>query len=137
MLSLLYVSRSTLTEAESEQHLQQIVSTAVERNLRSGVTGALVYTGREFAQVLEGANAAVGHIMGSVILDCRHSDIRIVEVEPIATRFFPNWGMTRITPSTSIQLAIDAIRHASSDTELAYSSERLTSWMREGASARV
>ena len=34
--------------------LDAIVRTAVSRNLASGVTGALVHTGSDFAQILEG-----------------------------------------------------------------------------------
>jgi hypothetical protein len=137
MLSLLYVSRSSQPPEEAQNELQAILAVSADRNMRSGITGALVHTGREFAQVLEGPDEAVVQVMGNIILDRRHKDVRILVTEQIEARSFPNWGMAQIVPSISIQAAIDAIRHAGDDAELDFAVERLTSWMREGASARV
>jgi hypothetical protein len=78
MLSLLYLSRSALESGHEERELQAILAVAVQRNLRSGITGALVKTDRDFAQVLEGPEATVAQVMGSILIDPRHEDVRIL-----------------------------------------------------------
>jgi hypothetical protein len=131
------VSRSTTPEPAREREFQQILAVSVERNLRAGITGALVRSGQSYAQVLEGPESAVSQVMGSIIVDRRHRDVRILLAGGATERCFPNWGMAQIALSNSIEAAIDAVRYASSDQEVDLASARLIRWMREGASARV
>jgi hypothetical protein len=137
MLSLLYLSRSTLARNDHERELQAILSVAVQRNLENGITGALVKTDRDFAQVLEGPEAAVAQVMGSILIDPRHEDVRILARHQIDQRSFPNWGMAQIASTPELQARIDAIRAARDGDEMAEGIARLSGWMRSGASARV
>jgi hypothetical protein len=137
MFSLLYVSRSTNPEPEQEREFQRILAVSVQRNLRAGITGALVYSGHSYAQVLESPEHAVSQVMGSIIVDRRHKEICISLTGEARQRSSPNWGMAQIASSTIIDAAIEAIRHASSDEELDVAGARLVSSMREGSSSRV
>jgi hypothetical protein len=137
MLSLLYLSRSALESGDEERELQAILAVAVQRNLRSGITGALVKTDRDFAQVLEGPEATVAQVMGSILIDPRHEDVRILARQQVEQRSFPNWGMAQIASSPDLQHRINAIRAARDGDELAASIAGLSGWMRSGASARV
>jgi hypothetical protein len=137
MLSLLYLSRSALERGDQEREVQSILGVAVQRNLRNGITGALVQTERDFAQVLEGPEVAVAQVMGSILIDPRHFDVRILARQQIEERSFPNWGMAQIASSPELQRLIDAIKSARDDDELAVGISGLSEWMRRGASARV
>ncbi|HEX8444144.1 MAG TPA: BLUF domain-containing protein [Allosphingosinicella sp.] len=137
MLSLLYLSRCVLEPDDQERELRAILSVAVQRNLRSGITGALVHSGCDFAQILEGPEAAVAQVMGSILIDHRHEDVRILARQQIEQRSFPNWGMAQIAAGPELQRRIDAIRAARDDDELAVGISSLSDWTRSGASARV
>lgn len=88
---IVYVSRAAahLTEL----NVQRIQWSSQVRNRRLDVTGMLVFTGRHFAQVLEGREEALQELMGSLSRDRRHSELRVVMDEPITTRRFDGWAM--------------------------------------------
>lgn len=137
MLSLLYLSRSCLTEPNADRELDGILTAANARNLREGITGALVFTGRDFAQVLEGEESAVARVMGSILLDRRHDDVRIVSRETISARIFPNWGMTLIGHQPHIRDMIETVSTAPNDGVMQQAVSGLANWMKHSASARV
>jgi len=101
--SLLYVSTSLLTPANAARENDDIVRVAIERNARLDVTGALVHTGANFAQVLEGERAAIDELMTSIMRDPRHRDVRIVAISPIELRRFPGWRMAYAGPSVYVE----------------------------------
>lgn len=137
MLSLLYISRSRLTGDDPDRQLSDILATAISRNLRSGITGALVSTGKDFAQVLEGDESDVVGVMGSILLDPRHDHVRIISRETVSERSFPNWGMALIGHHPETRQLIDTIWTAPDDNRLQDAVRGLVRWMREGATARM
>ena len=80
-------------------NVEAIVSTARARNPGLGLTGALLFTGEYFAQVLEGMVASVGQLMARVAQDPRHNMVMVVAREPIVARRFANWSMAYSGPS--------------------------------------
>jgi hypothetical protein len=72
LLSLFYVSRSTGDAAASEAAMADIVETAHRNNPTRGLTGALIFAGSNFAQILEGPTDAVEAMMASITTDSRH-----------------------------------------------------------------
>lgn len=96
---LLYVSRSTLSEAESEAAVPEIAVASRPRNRRAGITGGLIFTGVHFAQVLEGEPAALEALLARIASDPRHTDLTIVERRPILARGFERWDMAYSGPS--------------------------------------
>lgn len=99
LVSLLYVSRSTLSAASAVAVVEQIVAGSRARNPGLGITGALLFTGEHFAQVLEGPAAAVDTLMASVTRDPRHEEITVAARTPIAERQFGRWSMAYSGPS--------------------------------------
>ena len=93
LVSLLYVSRSSIEESQGQKQLEDIITVAVARNARSGVTGALLYTGAHFAQVLEGPRKAVSELMHSIERDNRHRDVTTVRSDHLRQRLFADWAM--------------------------------------------
>lgn len=100
MFSILYVSRSRLSPEAADGDIDAIVEVSLARNPPSGVTGALLFTGDRFAQLLEGPEQSVLTIMASIRRDARHTDIVVVDEGPIAARRFASWSMAYAGRST-------------------------------------
>lgn len=89
LIQLFYVSRST---AEPRQ-VEEILAASRAANTRSGLTGALLFTGGHFAQLLEGDSVAVDATMERIVQDPRHADIRSLLRNCITGRRFADWSM--------------------------------------------
>ncbi|MEO6564450.1 MAG: BLUF domain-containing protein [Casimicrobiaceae bacterium] len=86
-----YVSRPQPELAVTE--IPRIVSVARANNVRDGLTGVLVYTGADFAQLIEGPESAVATLWARVAADKRHRDISILLDETNHRPWFPDWRM--------------------------------------------
>jgi hypothetical protein len=136
MLSLLYTSRSRLAADDAAGQLKAILDTAVPRNQSRDLTGTLVYTGTDFAQILEGPEEGVDEVMASILIDPRHEDVAIVRREAITARSFPNWGMALIGFDAATASHIGAIRAAADEAALSQAVEAVMRWMRRGAAEK-
>ena len=137
MISLLYVSSSVLAAGEEERQLADIIAVAVPRNLSAGVTGALVHTGTHFAQVLEGERPAVESIMGSILIDPRHTDVSILDRVPLLRRSFPNWGMVLAKAHPHTQGFIDMLVARKNESLTRQAIAGLVRCLADSASARI
>ena len=92
---LVYTSRNLLAGSEDEQKaaVAGLLAVSKRNNARVGVTGALLFNGGSFAQVLEGSRAAVETTFERIQRDPRHSDVAVLQCEPVEARGFPNWSM--------------------------------------------
>jgi len=106
LYSLLYVSRSLVTGQTAEVAVADIVGTARQRNAQLGVCGALLFTGARFAQVLEGARAAVEELMTSINRDPRHADIVIIQAGEIPRPRFAKWALAYSGPSIFVSRTV-------------------------------
>lgn len=93
MISILYVSKSQIAANDTDAVIGDILADARERNAALGVTGALVFTGTRFAQLLEGDRAAVHGLLDKILLDPRHTDTYVFDEWPIERRVFRSWSM--------------------------------------------
>jgi hypothetical protein len=91
--TLLYISRSNLPEASGLADVKGIVQLAQSRNQSLGITGAIVYSGPHFAQILEGRIASLASLMQSIKSDVRHRDVTIIKHAPLEKRKFAAWHM--------------------------------------------
>jgi hypothetical protein len=99
----LYVSRSTLEPLVAQDVVAKIVADSIRRNTRDSVTGGLIFTGRYFAQVIEGPSAAIESLLARMARDPRHEAMRILHRKPIASRFFFEWAMAYNGPSRMVE----------------------------------
>ena len=92
---LVYTSRNHLEGGEDEQKaaVAGVLAVSKRNNARVGVTGALLFNSGSFAQVLEGSRTAVETTFERIQRDPRHSDVAVLQCEPVASRAFPNWSM--------------------------------------------
>lgn len=91
--SLLYVSLSRIPLPAHLGEVGALVHAAQRRNTELAVTGALIFTGRHFAQLLEGPAPAVGQLMASIDRDSRHEQVTVIETMQRETRRFPSWSL--------------------------------------------
>lgn len=93
--ALAYYSRNAIA-GDGEMLLAEIASildVARANNRRNDITGALLYTGGRFAQVLEGPLAKVEAIFEQIQTDPRHYDVHVLQFGPVAQRCFAQWNM--------------------------------------------
>jgi Sensors of blue-light using FAD len=77
---LLYVSH--LAPGADFAVVKEIVDVARLRNPAHGITGALLFDGERFCQLIEGAEAEVSTLMQSISRDPRHTDVRVLFAAP-------------------------------------------------------
>ncbi len=76
--------------------LEAIARVSARNNAARGLTGLLIHGGSRFYAVLEGPRRRVFSRMEAIIVDPRHSGLRIVREEPIAAQRFANWSFGHI-----------------------------------------
>lgn len=84
-----YVSRPVPGLALVE--IARIVSVCRARNNAANVRGVLLFTGLDFAQVLEGPSDAVASVWRKICADARHRDLVTLFDEHASTMWFEDW----------------------------------------------
>lgn len=92
---LLYCSRNHIggTPEQQRSEVERILASSRRNNVRQGLTGALLFNGDWFAQVLEGSLQAVEAAFERIQRDDRHSDVTLLESGYVAGRDFGEWSM--------------------------------------------
>lgn len=111
---VVYVSHALPDEPDMAATLASILDAARRNNARAGVTGALLYSERRFAQVLEGPPAAVEEIFETIQCDPRHDNVAVLKVTSPVMRAFADWSMAfvhapRVQPA-ALETTADAER---------------------------
>jgi Sensors of blue-light using FAD len=88
---IFYISNASL--AFEGRNLEQILQISRRNNRRADLTGCLVYTGKNFAQALEGAEEALASTLTRIQADERHRHVRILLDRVVDRRAWPQWSM--------------------------------------------
>ncbi|MEM7473259.1 MAG: BLUF domain-containing protein [Pseudomonadota bacterium] len=80
----------------TSEDVAKIIEQAEAANGRSEITGALVFDGDRFCQLLEGEKQHVKRTMERIRHDMRHSNIKIIGATQTIARRFPGWSMVQI-----------------------------------------
>ncbi|GJD61993.1 BLUF domain-containing protein [Methylobacterium frigidaeris] len=98
---LVYASKNLLQGPDHEvtAAVRQILDASQRNNRTAGVTGALMFNGGAFAQVLEGPRAGVEETFERIQRDERHGDVTVLQCGPAETRGFPDWSMAFVGQS--------------------------------------
>lgn len=91
MLSVIYVS--VADPLLSPADIDAILVTARRNNARDGLTGALIYNGHNFMQLLEGDAERVDACLAAIREDARHSGMIEIRRRAIEQREFADWTM--------------------------------------------
>jgi hypothetical protein len=73
--------------------IKQILAASRRNNVTVNVTGALMFNGGCFAQVLEGPKASVENIFERIQQDERHGEVSVLGFGPVTHRAFDRWSM--------------------------------------------
>ena len=96
----LYISTAPSLTRED---VNEILASSARNNPESGVTGFLLYNGRNFLQLLEGEEAALDDLMSRIHKDERHTGVSMLSAVDIEDRTCPEWDMKRVFISESIE----------------------------------
>ncbi|ABF52008.1 BLUF domain-containing protein [Sphingopyxis alaskensis] len=91
MLSVIYVS--VADPLLSPADIDAILVTARRNNARDALTGALIYNGHNFMQLLEGPADRVDACLAAIREDRRHSGMIEIRRRAIERREFADWTM--------------------------------------------
>lgn len=107
LVRLAYISTSLLADdPNARKRVADILLASRRNNAESEVTGALLATDRNFAQVLEGEREAVEATYERIARDPRHKDIVLTLYESIEARRFRDWPMAHIGPWQAAEEAV-------------------------------
>ncbi|MBD2843210.1 BLUF domain-containing protein [Erythrobacter rubeus] len=80
----------------SRDEVDSILASSARNNPANGITGLLIYNGRNFLQLLEGDEAELISLMVRITHDPRHTGISILEKNRVEQRSCPDWAMKRV-----------------------------------------
>ena len=91
LVQLFYVSRAA--SPYDEETVKAVLAISRRNNRRDDVTGCLLFSGRYFAQVLEGSSEVTTGRLDQISTDPRHVDVRLLVERPILLREYGDWSM--------------------------------------------
>ena len=123
---------SRVAPGVGDRDVRQILASARRNNRMLDLTGVLAWTGRHFAQVLEGRADALATLLPRIAADRRHEGFRQVFDRPLGARAYPLWAMACLPqPALAEEIegllvddlpplgvTLDAIRRLQPDTVL-------------------
>jgi hypothetical protein len=86
----------------SRNEVEAILATSARNNPARGITGLLLYNGRNFLQLIEGEEEELVALMLKITEDPRHSGISLLDRRSIEQRTCPDWAMKRVMIAESI-----------------------------------
>ena len=73
-----------------------ILATAHRNNREHGISGVLCQGQGLYLQVLEGERDAVNRLYARIVVDRRHHDVVMLQLEEIGERRFAGWSMAHV-----------------------------------------
>lgn len=98
---LVYYSENRIPPDQLATEIETILEASRRNNVLVGVTGALMFNSGYFAQVLEGAQAAIESTFERIQQDRRHGNVYLLEFIPAPVRSFETWSMAFIGAADS------------------------------------
>ena len=95
----LYISTAPPLGREA---VDAILATSARNNPARGITGLLLFNGRNFLQLLEGDESEIATLMERINADARHSGVSVLDRRGIDARTCPDWAMKRVLIAESI-----------------------------------
>jgi hypothetical protein len=99
--SILYFSNSTLVYSNGTG-IDQLVHQSRTWNNSVGITGALVFTERNFVQFIEGPEGAIADLLEKIRADRRHTGMNVIQDATAQDRYFQRWSLAYSGPDSFI-----------------------------------
>jgi hypothetical protein len=109
----MYISTATIPRADAAKAIDAIVAVSRGRNAALHVTGALIFSGDIFAQIIEGPAEAIAELRASISRDGRHGEILTVADGEQDRRELADWSLAYSGTSLFVARELDRIRAAS------------------------
>ena len=107
MRRILYVSTADMLD---DGIIGDILKGAAQHNQQTGISGFLLYNGRNFLQLIEGGDAAIGSLMDRIEVDPRHDGVARLYDAAIGERCTPDWSMHRVLTGQQHEQRMDGLR---------------------------
>lgn len=116
---LIYFSHSRLASDPLQPlaALKALVAEAAGNNTERQITGALLYDGERFAEVLEGRRDNVEAAFHDIRHDSRHEDVTVIHRESVRRRAFARWTALYVDPPLQEFVALAQTNEVSSGAE--------------------
>lgn len=104
----------------SREEVDAILASSARNNPERGITGLLLYNGRNFMQLLEGDEQTLVALMSRISNDPRHAGVSVLSRKEASERACPDWAMKRVLIAESVenrQKLLDADLPAGLDEE--------------------
>ena len=88
----------------SREEVAAILASSQRNNEARGVTGLLLYNGRNFLQLLEGDESELVSLMVKISHDPRHTGISMIDRRLVRERACPDWAMRRVMIAESVEM---------------------------------
>ena len=98
-----------------EGDVDAIVETAVRNNATNGITGFLLYNGRNFFQMIEGGQAELIVLTNRLAQDRRHHGMVRLYDKAVEDRACPEWHMRRLRLVDDLDQRRDNLRQGLRD----------------------
>lgn len=119
----LYVSKSLVASADAENEMQNIIEISQAKNPRLEITGALLYGGSHFAQLIEGPAGGIMALRSAILRDERHAEIKTLADGKVPNRSFQNWSLAYAGPSMVVSRALQRSLRQEGRSEFAAGTE--------------
>jgi len=128
-----YISKKAIEGAQSDidAEITKILKTASKRNTQLNISGALLYSGGYFCQILEGERDALDQLMAGIAGDPRHTDVCIVSAEPIEERGCKKWAMALAGVEHTLRFRFAGIKPSTDKLTMKASGEFIASTMEQ------
>ena len=112
LYQLSYISKNLIEGDRKaiEAQIKSILASATTNNLKLGITGALLYSGGYFCQVIEGEQESIEELFETIQLDNRHLQVTVLNFEKIQERDFSQWSMAFAGIEESMRFDITGLK---------------------------
>ncbi|CCQ72525.1 BLUF domain-containing protein [Magnetospira sp. QH-2] len=84
-----------------DSDLRSILRVSRRDNAAHQITGVLIFTGRGFAQFLEGPRSPIERLVNRIRVDRRNRDLQVLNTQDCEERAFADWSMGWVRPKAS------------------------------------
>ncbi|SEP21985.1 Sensors of blue-light using FAD [Salinihabitans flavidus] len=109
-VGLAYCSKPTNFSFEQSE---EILRVSQRNNERDALTGALIYDNNTYLQWLEGGANEIRAAFARISRDPRHGKIKLLAVQELDDRWFPDWSMTAAVTQDQTLRGLKLVPHLS------------------------
>ncbi len=127
LYSIAYISKNVIpgTHQEVDSQLADILASARKNNKALNVTGALLYSGGYFCQVLEGEEDTLEDLFETIQMDNRHGNVTVLHFNEIESRGFGDWAMALAGVEDKMRFDIDGILDSKDELKIKETGQHL------------